>query len=134
APGVGDLEVVDESVPVAIALARVRGQRLAGIEAGGLDALDAHRQQGHVGDAGLDRMDRRVARAGVAEHELARQVGAEPFPVSVGSELGEALPGPKRPVATHALESAALEEHGAIEVARRVERERDPRTFALSWS
>ncbi len=119
--GVHQLEVVDEIVAVAAALAGGEHQGSVGGEAGGDHPVDPSGQQGLVGDAGLDAVDGGVARSRIAQQQTVGQVAAEPGSGAVRRDVGQAFGGPQPAVARDAAEASTMEEDAAIEIARWIE-------------
>lgn len=90
-------------------------------------------------DAGLDRVDSRVANTRVAKHKGRRQVATKPIGHAVWRYLSHALRRLQPSVASEPLEPPTLEQEAAIQVAQGVERDlrrltakKIPLTIALS--
>jgi hypothetical protein len=67
---VGDLHVVDERLRVAPAFHRTSEPPASARDAVDCQALHRYREHDRLRDARLERVDRRVAQPGVAEHEV----------------------------------------------------------------
>lgn len=82
------------------------------------------RHEQAVRDGRLERVQGRVARAGIAEHERLRQVRREPGRARPHVDVEVSAGRFQMAVATQALEARTVRGHDAVDVARGVERDR----------
>ena len=73
-------------------------------------------------NAGLDGVQRSIARGGISEHKCGRQLPGEPGLSISWSKPGDAVVSVKRLITFNPDEAPAVEENAAVEVARRIER------------
>ena len=76
-----------------------------------------------VRDAGLNGVQRRVARPRIAEQELGRKIRPEPGRRIVRPDFRNTFFGPEQPVALQSAEAATVKKNPAIQIPVRLERQ-----------
>lgn len=112
---VEQVEVINKRIAAPRTFDRVHGARTArGLE--DVDVFDGYGQDDLVRNTGLNRVQRGVAHAGVAQQALARQIGCEPVVRVRAGQVGGTFARAQAAITFDALETTRLEEMFAIEV------------------